>query len=144
MAGLSLSLLDPLRAAVLFPYYLASGSTYSKAMNNFLALDIGECALMYTGGLVVLDESLIGSQFRVDPQSHAVVSNRIKYLDRDRKCIAAAVQEVNSNSRVPVNMEEIADYSDSSPWTPRLRALRLINSPKGYSFNAYRQDIPVK
>jgi hypothetical protein len=144
VAGLSLSLLDPLRAVVLFPYYLASGSTYSQAMNNFLALDIGECALMYTGGMVVLDESQNGSQFSVDPQSHALISSRIKYLDGDRKCIAAIVQEVNSNIRVPVNMEEIADYSDSSSWTPKLRALRLLNSPKGYSFNAYKQEISVK
>ena len=144
VAGLSLSLLDPLRSVVLFPYYLASGSTYSQAINNFLALDIGECALMHTSGLAVLDESQSGSQFQVDDSSRAIISNRIKFLDRDPTCIAAIVQEVNSNSRVPVNMEEIADYSDSSSWTPRLRALRLLNSPKGYSFNAYRQDILVK
>jgi hypothetical protein len=143
-ASLLLCLADPLRSAVLLPYYLASGSTYSQAMSNFLALDIGECALMHTGGLAVLDESQSGSQFQVDDSSRAIISNRIKFLDRDPTCIAAIVQEVNNNSRLPVEMEKIADYSDNSSWTPRLRALRLLNSPKGYSFYAYRQELSVK
>lgn len=141
VAGLLLSLIDPLRAAVLFPYYLASGSTYHEATKNFQALDVGECALMYTGGLAVLDESQRGSQLRVDESARPVVSRRIKYLGKDQQCVVAIVQEVNSNIRFPVDMEEIADHRDRSSWTPKLRALRLLNSPKGYSFSAYKKDL---
>jgi len=141
VAGLLLSLLEPLRSAVLFPYYLVSGSTYSQAKNNFLALDIDECNLMHTAGLALLDESQRGSQFKVDDSSHFLISKRIKFSGGGRTCIAAIVQEINANSRLPVDMEMIADYSDKSPWTPRLRALRLLNSPKGYSFYAYKKEL---
>ena len=143
-AGLTLSIADPLRAALLFPYYLTSGSTYHKAIKNFQALDIGECALMYTEGLYMLDESQIGSQFRVDRSARPLVSRRIHHSGNDKKCVVAIVQEVNGIFRFPVGMKEIADHRDRSTWTPKLRALRFLNSPKGYSFSAFKEDLSEK
>ena len=139
MAGLSLSLIEPVRTAVLFPYYLASGSTYHEATKNFQALDVGECALMYSNGIAVLDESQRGSQLRFDESARPVASRRIKSLYEDQQCVIAIVQEVNSNVRLPVGMEEIVDHRDRSSWTPKLKALRLLNSPKGYSFSVYKK-----
>ena len=142
--GFSLSISEPLRAAALFPYYLFSGSTYSEAKNTFSGIDIGDCALMYTGGLTVLDDPQIGSQLKVDESSRAVLSKRIEASGEKYKCVVAAIQEANSNSIAPVNMEKIADYGDISPWTAKLKALRLLNSPKGYSFKVYRQNLPFE
>lgn len=144
-AGLFLSLIEPLRAIALFPYYLISGSTYSEARQNFARLKLGDCALMLSTGLAVLDDLQIGSEYKTDQSSRMVLSKRLQLQSSKNKCVVAVVQETNINSErsAPVNMEKLADYGDRSPWTARLKALRLLNSPKGYSFRVYRVDLPL-
>jgi hypothetical protein len=56
-------------------------------------------------------------------------------------CVRAFVQEANSNSAPPSGTKLVADYSDKSPYTQILRSLRILNSPKGYSFRVYEGDL---
>lgn len=132
-----LSLLQPLQAILLFPYYLTSGSTYSNMKNRFEKIDTGTCHVVYTIGIAWLDEKQSGSVYARDDLSGVVPTERMKSDSKKASCVVAFVQEVNSNSPTPEGMQLIADFSDRSNYTRLLRSLRLLNSPKGYSFKAY-------
>lgn len=142
--ALFLSLVFPLRDVALFPYYLASGNTYSEARQAFKDINTDACYLVYTPGLFVLDDSQVGSMYRVDESLEFLPSERIANEANHKQCVVALVQDVNNRnrSRIPVvkNMELIKDWADRSPYTSFLRAMRILNSPQGYSFRAFKDD----
>ena len=98
------------------------------------------CAIVYTSGIAMLDEKQIGSNYRVGASGEIQITERIKHDTNNYSCIRAFVQEVNSNSTPPSHMKLIADFSDKSPYTKILRSLKILNSPKGYSFRAYESE----
>jgi hypothetical protein len=57
-----------------------------------------------------------------------------------KSCRLILVQELNSVELPPKQARMIFDFSDQSPQLAFLRKLRLLNSPKGYSFKAYLQS----
>jgi hypothetical protein len=136
-----LSLLTPLQTILLFPYYLSSGSTYVQMKHAYENVDVNNCSTVYSAGIYVLDEKQVGSVYARNVKSAVLLTERIKMAQNASPCVVAFVQEASSHSPAPVNMKLIADYRDRSPWTAKLRTLRLLNSPKGYSFAAYRQDL---
>jgi hypothetical protein len=133
-----LSLLQPLQAALLFPYYLVSGSTYNEMKRGFERIDLQNCSPVYTIAVAWLDDKQSGSEYMPSQLGGVVETTRMKTENDNRSCVIAFVQEVNNNSQAPIGMQLISDLTDHSPYTSLLRSLRLLNSPKGYSFRAYR------
>jgi hypothetical protein len=133
-----LSLLQPIQAALLFPYYLSSGSTYRQTKAEFELIDTVGCTIVYTTAVAWLDDKQSGSEYMPDELGGIVETERMRQDKDDRACVVAFVQEVNSNSLPPAGMQLIADLGDKSPYTQLLRSLRILNSPKGYSFRAYK------
>ena len=138
--AIGISLLSPLRAILLYPYYLYSGSDYANMKANYEETVSSSCAIVYTSGIAMLDEKQIGSNYRVGASGEIQITERIKHDTNNYSCIRAFVQEVNSNSTPPSHMKLIADFSDKSPCTKILRSLKILNSPKGYSFRAYESE----
>ena len=136
------SLLPTIQDIVLFPYYLTSGSTYAEMKSEYEKINPEGCSVVYSSGLGWLDEKQAGSNYIRSSTSGVVLSERIK-SEVFPSCIVAFIQEVNSNTEAPLNMELIADFGDRSTWTSKLKAIRLLNSPKGYSFKAYRQNFKL-
>lgn len=143
LVAASLSLLQPVQAIVLFPYYLASGSTYSEMLNKFDKVDAKNCHIVYTVGIAMLDDKQRGSQYQLDSLSRIMPTERMKIDKHKDSCVVAFVQEVNSNSKPPQGMKLIADFADKSVYTRMLRSLKILNSPKGYSFKAYAGEIGI-
>lgn len=139
-----LSLLQPLQVILLFPYYLMSGSTYNTMKDKFEAIDTGSCHIVYTVGISMLDEKQSGSQYNLNELSEVLPTERMKMESDKSPCVYAFVQEVNRNSSPPKGMQLVADLSDKSNYTRILRSLRLLNSPKGYTFKAYKGNINIK
>lgn len=135
-----LSLLQPIHAMLLFPYYLISGSTYTQMKNKFENVSTENCHVVYTVGISMLDEKQLGSIYNLDEYSKIIPTERIATDNNKASCTYAFVQEVNSNSSQPKGMQIVADFSDRSVYTSLLRRLGLINSPKGYSFKVYKND----
>lgn len=133
-----LSLMQPIQAALLFPYYLTSGATYSQAKEVYTSLDRGACSVVYTTAIAWLDDRQSGSEYKRSENGGIQRTERMKQEHADKPCVMAFVQEVNNHSQPPLDMQQIADFGDRSTTTQRLRALRLLNSPKGYSFRAYQ------
>lgn len=138
-----LSLLQPIQAIFLFPYYLISGATYSTMKNNFEKVKTDQCHVVYTIGISMLDEKQSGSMYNLDNNSKVSPTERMKIDSTKASCVYAFVQEVNNNSTPPKGMQMVADFSDRSNYTLILRRLRLLNSPKGYSFRAYKGEINI-
>lgn len=138
--AIGFSLLDPLRTILLYPYYLYSGSSYANMKANYEETASSLCAIMYTSAIAMLDEKQIGSEYRLGEAGEIQISERIKHDRNKYSCIRVFVQEVNSNSGSPSHMKLIADFSDKSPYTEILRSLKILNSPKGYSFRAYESE----
>jgi hypothetical protein len=134
------SLVDPLRTILLYPYYLYSGSSYANMKAHYEEIASSSCAIMYTSSIAMLDEKQIGSQYKLGAAGEIEMSERIKHDTNKYSCIRAFVQEINSSFGSPSQMRLIADFSDKSPLTKILRSLRLLNSPKGYSFRAYESN----
>ena len=145
IAALILSLLNPAHALLLFPYYLTSGSTYDEMKGKFEEILPSKCAVVYTASIAFLDESQSGSNYIRSKFSGIIPSERMKSEGKTKTCVIAFVQEVNSNdqNKPPISMKLVADMSDRSRYTDVLRSLRVLNSPKGYSFKAYRHDNPI-
>jgi hypothetical protein len=140
IAASALSLFTPIRSMALFPYYLLSGSTYAQMKQQFEKIETKECSIVYTGAVAFLDEKQSGSNYLRSDSSGIIPTERMKKDGNDFSCEVAFVQETNTNSSFPVGMKLIADLGDRSPYTKKLRSLRILNSPKGYSFKAYRRD----
>ena len=138
--ALLFSLIGPIRLIVLFPYYLYSGYSYENMKSNYEYMASSSCSIVYTSAIAMLDDKQIGSKYRLGTEGQLQVSQRIRN-DTYKKysCIRAFVQEVNSNSNPPSDMRLIADFSDKSPYTKILRSLKILNSPKGYSFKVYEK-----
>lgn len=141
--GLLLALIEPLRTVALFPSYLLSGTTYPQALRAFTAIEKGNCALMHTSGLAVLDESMGGSQWKADRNGNAILSQRIQREESSKPCLIVIVQETNRNGAIPRTMRRIIDSRDRSAWTAQLSQWRLIQSPKGYGFQGFQQSLPL-
>jgi hypothetical protein len=135
-----LSLLQPVQTILLFPFYLSSGSSYALMKQRFEDLKPANCSIVYTAAVALLDESQSGSEYSLNDTGSINKSERIKKYEKNSSCVVAFVQEVNSNSRFPSDADLIADFSDQSPFTRFLRSIRLLRSPKGYSFKVYRSD----
>ena len=142
IAALILSLLNPARVLMLFPYYLISGSTYDEIKEKFEGVFPAKCAVVYTASIAFLDDSQSGSNYLRSNLSGIIPTERMKSEGKSNMCVIAFVQEVNSNveNKPPISMKLVVDMSDRSPYTNKLRSLRLLNSPKGYSFKAYKRD----
>ena len=138
-----LSLLQPVRASLLFPYYLTSGSTYDQMKKEFEKIDTQGCSVVYTTAVAWLDDQQSGSEYLPSELGGVDQTERMRLENENNSCVVAFVQEVNSNSSSPIGMKLIADLSDQSPYTTLLRSLRLLNSPKGYSFKAYKGAWPA-
>jgi hypothetical protein len=139
-----MSLLSPLQALAFYPYYSSSGRTYQEAKLKADELKASTgCSLLYTNGLYALDPELQGSIFSLD-SSGVATSRRIQKEESEsgkRSCRLILVQELNSVDLPPKNAKMILDFSDQSPQLAFLRKIRALNSPKGYSFKAYLQEI---
>lgn len=143
LVGVGLSLVLPLRDALLFPYYLTSGNTYRHMKYEFSKIPVDDCAVVHTRAIAFLDDTQSGSSYILDESRRVMLSERLKAEPNPRSCAVAFVQEVNSNAAPPERMELIADFSDRSRYTELLRSLRLLNSPKGYSFRSYKGDLAI-
>ena len=137
----ALSLLQPAQVILLFPYYLLSGSTYAEMKYNYENVNTDNCHVVYTVGISMLDEKQSGSMYFLDEYLKGIPSERMKLEKNKSPCVYAFVQEVNSNSRQPMEAQMVADFSDRSNYTPFLRKMRLLNSPKGYSFKVYKRNM---
>lgn len=140
-AAIALSLLQPIKTILLFPYYLSSGSSYATMKQKFEDLKPANCSMVYTTSVAMLDESQFGSIYSMNGAGGINKTERIKKYEKDSSCVMAIVQEANSNSPLPTEANLVADFSDRSPYTGFLRSMRLLNSPKGYSFKVYRSDL---
>lgn len=138
-----MSLLTPLQALAIYPYYSSSGRSYEAAKLRLEQLEASTgCSLLYTNGLYTLDPELKGSIYSLDPHG-AATSRRIEKEEAQagkKSCHLVLVQEINSVDSPPRNARLVLDFSDQSPQLTLLRRLRLLNSPKGYSFKAYVQE----
>ena len=143
LVAVVLSLLRPLQASLLFPYYLASGSTYNQMKKRFDEIDTQGCSVVYTTAVAWLDDQQSGSEYLPSEFGGVVQTERMRLENDNKSCVVAFVQEVNSNATSPAGMKLIADLSDRSPYTTLFRSLRLLNSPKGYSFKAYKGAWPA-
>lgn len=111
--------------------------------NNFEKVKTDQCHVVYTIGISMLDEKQSGSMYNLDNNSKVSPTERMKIDSTKASCVYAFVQEVNNNSTPPKGMQMVADFSDRSNYTLILRRLRLLNSPKGYSFRAYKGEINI-
>lgn len=137
-----LSLVMPLQAIAVFPYYIQSGRSYQAASKKLSELrSTWKCSLLYSSGLYVLDPKLEGSIYSIDSGGYAnsTRAKREDALNGRSSCRLILVQEVNSDSDAPSKARQVMDFSDQSAHLGLLRRLRLVNSPKGYSFRAYIQ-----
>jgi hypothetical protein len=140
--ALMLSLAMPLQAMIAYPYYMQSGRSYSDAMRKLSEIKSAwKCSLLYSNGLYVLDPKLEGSIYSIDSGGFATSTRarREDALKGKSSCRLILVQEVNSDSDTPTKARQVMDFSDQSAQLGILRRLRLLNSPKGYSFRAYVQ-----
>lgn len=141
-AALLLSLIDPLRAIAIFPYYLYSGSTYDQMQKAFQSVTTEPCSIVYTASVAMLDDKQLGSQYAINEQGSAIIPTiKMKKASHVPACVVALVQESNSLYQMPSALPLVADYGDRSPYTPLMRSIKLLNSPKGYSFKAFRSEL---
>lgn len=142
VCALLLSLIEPIRVISLFPYYIFSGSTYSQMHEAYEQVNKGTCSVVYTPAAAMLDEEQIGSQYLINEQNTSIVPTiRMKNEGYAKKCIISFVQESNSLYKMPSGLALVADHGDHSPYTSLMRSLKLLSSPKGYSFKAFREDL---
>jgi hypothetical protein len=142
-----LSLVIPLQAIGAFPYYVQSGRSYQDAINKLSDLrSVWKCSLLYSSGLYALDPKLEGSIYSIDADGYAnsTRARREDALKGRTTCRLILVQEVNSDSDTPGKGKQVMDFSDQSAQLGFLRRLRLVNSPKGYSFRAYVQPATIR
>ena len=138
-----IALLQPLQIIFLYPYYQVSGSTYTNMKSKYETIDTGGCHVVYTVGVAMLDSNQVGSLYEPDDLSGIVPTERMKREAYKDTCVVAFVQEVNSYARTPRDMQLIADFNDRSRYTNILKSLRLLKSPKGYSFSVYRGKVKL-
>lgn len=139
-SAIAISLVNPIRAILLFPYYLISDHTYVKAKDRFQQVASQKCQLYYSRAIVVLDEPQRGREYTpkvIEDWTASPVKNIRQSSDG---CFVAILQEVNNNTNHPVGVSIVDNYSDESMLTSFLKGIRIINSPKGYSFKAYRSN----
>jgi hypothetical protein len=137
-----LSLVIPLQALIAYPYYAQSGKSYEDALQRLSSLKSAwKCPLVYSNGLFVLDPNLEGSIYQIDSDGFATSERAIREdaIQGKSNCRLILVQEVNSDSDTPPKARMVMDFSDQSAQLGFLRRLRLLKSPKGYSFKAYVQ-----